>query len=136
MKRSILASLALGSLLLSACGQANPLATGDGASFSSAVSAASSVQGEARVIRIEASNWKFTPSTINAKVGEKVQIEMVNVSGMHGIAVPELGIDVKADEGQTVTVDLPTDKAGTFPFKCNVFCGEGHREMTGTIVIE
>jgi len=132
MKRSVLASLVLGSLLLSACGQAKPTATDEGASSSSVVSAAS----DARIIRVEATNWAFTPSTIKAKVGEKVKIEMVNVSGTHGIAVPELGIDVQAEEGQTVTVDLPTDKAGTFPFRCNVFCGEGHREMTGEIVIE
>lgn len=91
---------------------------------------------EARVIRVEASNWAFTPSTITAKVGEKVTVTFVGIAGHHGVAVPDLGIDVKFDEGQTATVDLPTDTAGTFPFRCNVFCGEGHREMTGTIVIE
>lgn len=132
MKRSVLVSLILGSLLLSACGQTQPTATGEGASSSSVVSAAS----DARIIRVEASNWTFTPSIITAKVGEKVKLEFVGVSGNHGIGVLDLGIDVKADEGQTVTVDLPTDKAGTFPFRCNVFCGEGHREMTGAIVIE
>ncbi|MDO8468414.1 MAG: cupredoxin domain-containing protein [Candidatus Peribacter sp.] len=137
MKRSILVSLVLGSLLLSACGQTKPPATGDVASSaSSAVSAASSVQGEARVIRVEASNWAFTPSVITAKVGEKVKLEFVGVSGNHGIGVPDLGLDVKFNEGQTVTADLPTDKAGSFPFKCNVLCGEGHRDMTGTIVVE
>ena len=91
---------------------------------------------DARVVRIEASNWEFTPSTVSAKVGEKVKLEFVGVDGNHGVAVADLGIDVNFDEGETATVDLPTDTAGTFPFRCNVFCGEGHREMTGTIVIE
>jgi len=132
MKRSVLASLVLGSLLLSACGQAKPTATGEGASSSSVVSAAS----DARIIRVEATNWAFTPSTITAKVGEKVKLELVGVSGDHGIGVPALDLDVKFKAGETVTVDLPTDKAGVYPFRCNVMCGDGHFDMLGTIVIE
>jgi len=146
MKKSLLLSLIAGGVFLSACSQANVGTTDQGTSSSASSSAvsvssetasgASSVAAEARVIRIEASNWAFTPSAITAKVGEKVTLEIVGVSGNHGIAVPDLGLDVKVDEGQTVTVDLPTDKAGTFSFRCNVMCGEGHRDMTGSIVIE
>lgn len=100
-------------------------------------SSAASLATEARVVRIEATNWAFTPNVITAKVGEKVTVQLVSFSGIHGIAVPELGIDAKSEqEGQTVTFDLPTSKAGTFPFRCNVLCGEGHKNMTGTIVIE
>ncbi len=132
MKRSALVSLVLGSLLLSACGQAQPPATGEGASSSAVVSAAS----DARVIRVEATDWTFTPSTITAKVGEKVKLELVGVSGDHGIGVPALNLDVKFKAGETVTVDLPTDKAGVYPFRCNVMCGDGHFDMLGSIVIE
>ena len=132
MKRSALLSLILGSLLLSACGQAQPPVTGEGASSSSVAAAAS----DARVIRVEATDWTFTPSTVTAKVGEKVKLELVGVSGDHGIGVPALGLDVKFNEGETVTVDLPTDKAGVYPFRCNVMCGDGHFDMLGSIVIE
>ncbi len=145
MKRPILFSLVLGSLLLSACGQATIGNTDQGSSSSAASSAeavssatasgSSSIAAQARVIRIEASNWTFTPSIITAKVGERVTLELVGVSGNHGIGIPDLGIDVKLNAGETVTVDLPTEKAGTFPFRCNVMCGEGHREMTGSITI-
>jgi len=143
MKKPILFSLIAGGVLLSACGQASVAPTEQDASSSSSVSVssatasgASSVATEARVVRMEASNWDFTPSEVTAKVGEKIMLELVGVSGNHGIAIADLGIDVKFNEGETVTVDLPTDKAGTFPFRCNVMCGEGHRDMTGTIVIE
>ena len=27
------------------------------------------------------------------------------------------------------------DKTGKFTFSCDVFCGDGHEEMTGTIVV-
>ena len=91
---------------------------------------------DARVVRVEVSNWKFTPSIITAEVGEKVKVAFVGVVGNHGVAIPDLGIDMKFNEGVTATMDLPTDTAGTFPFRCNVLCREGHRAMTGAIVIE
>jgi hypothetical protein len=28
------------------------------------------------------------------------------------------------------------DKEGTFPFHCDVFCGDGHEDMTGMLVVE
>jgi len=67
--------------------------------------------------------------------GEKVQLKITNVSGVHGLLVQDLGIDLKLAEGATGTVDLPTDKTGTFSFRCNTLCGEGHKDMTGTITI-
>jgi cytochrome c oxidase subunit 2 len=27
------------------------------------------------------------------------------------------------------------NKAGTFTFACDVFCGEGHDDMSGTVVV-
>jgi heme/copper-type cytochrome/quinol oxidase subunit 2 len=27
-------------------------------------------------------------------------------------------------------------KAGTYEFHCDLFCGEGHEGMTGTIIVE
>jgi cytochrome c oxidase subunit 2 len=33
-------------------------------------------------------------------------------------------------------VRIVPDKAGTFAFHCDVFCGDGHEGMTGEIVVE
>lgn len=90
----------------------------------------------ARTITIAANNFAFTPNMITVKKGEKVTLSLVGQSGIHGIGIPELGINQKIDLGQTVSIELPTDAAGSYAFKCNVPCGSGHKEMTGTIVIE
>lgn len=92
--------------------------------------------GEARIIKMTSENWKFSPTVINAKKGEKVTIEITGISGVHGFGIPGLGINVPVQPGETVTVDLPTDKTGTFPFLCTIPCGSGHRDMTGQVVIE
>ncbi len=95
--------------------------------------------GEAamRSVHIDVTDWAFTPKVITVKRGEKVTLELTGVSGMHGVSIPDLGVQsAKFGPGETVSVAVPTDKTGTFSFRCNVPCGSGHKEMTGTIVIE
>jgi cytochrome c oxidase subunit 2 len=33
-------------------------------------------------------------------------------------------------------VTLTPDKAGSFTFFCDIFCGDGHEDMEGTLVVE
>lgn len=90
---------------------------------------------DSRVIEIEASDWSFTPDTITAKKGERVTLKITSVTGDHGFGVKELDINAKVDEGQTVTIDLPTSTPGTYTVYCSVPCGPGHKDMLATIVI-
>lgn len=90
----------------------------------------------ARVIQVTSENWKFTPNVITVKKNEKVRLQVTGISGTHGFAVPDLGINVPVAPGQTVAIDLPTDKAGTFALFCSILCGSGHFGMKGQIIIE
>lgn len=89
----------------------------------------------ARVVSIEATDWAFIPDTITAKKGEDVVLQIEAVTGSHGLAIPELGVQVKIPQGQTVSVSLPTDTVGTFGGMCSVPCGKGHKDMQVTVVI-
>lgn len=89
----------------------------------------------ARTITINVTNFAFAPNAVTVKKGEKITLRLVGGEGRHGFAIPELGINVPVDEGKTVDVDLPTDKTGTFSFRCSIPCGSGHRDMTGSITI-
>lgn len=88
-----------------------------------------------RVIPVTAELWKFTPNVIQAQQGESVTLQIAGISGTHGFSAPDLGINATVIQGQTVTLPLPTDKPGTFDFRCSVPCGPGHLEMKGQIVI-
>lgn len=90
----------------------------------------------ARTIKMTAELWKFTPNVVRVKQGENVTLEITGMSGTHGLSVPELGINETLIQGSTVSVKIPTDKTGTFDFRCSVQCGSGHNDMTGQIVIE
>lgn len=122
-----------------------PLLSSSVSSFSSLFSSSSSaLQSSAaeqslqpRVIRITASNWKYELQTIRVKKGEKVELELLSSEGVHGFYLPSLGIDeVLMNGSPPLRVPLKTDSAGTFPFLCNVPCGEGHAGMHGEIIIE
>lgn len=91
--------------------------------------------GEPRVIAISVSEWSFSPSMITAKQGEKVQLQLTGVSGIHSFAIPELGMNIRVEPGKTVLVDLPTDVAGTYEAMCRIPCGAGHKDMKATVVI-
>ena len=91
---------------------------------------------KARVINMTVENWKFTPNAITLKKGEKVTMHLTGVSGIHGFASKDLGINVSIQAGETKDVDIPTDTTGTFSFRCSIPCGPGHRDMTGMIVVE
>ncbi len=90
---------------------------------------------QTRAIDVTVANWSFSPATITAKKGEKVQLRITGGTGIHSFAVADLGINVRIEPGQTVTVDLPTDKTGTFGVRCRIPCGEGHQTMSSTVVI-
>lgn len=89
-----------------------------------------------RTIEMTAENFAFTPSAITVKQGEKVTLRITGKTGVHGIKIPDLGINQSIDLGSTVTIELPTDKAGAFAFSCSVPCGSGHKDMKGTITVE
>ncbi len=97
---------------------------------------AAAPKGTAKIIKMTAELWKFTPNVVRVKKGEQVTLEITGVSGTHGLSVPGLGLSETIIQGNTVSVTIPTDKAGTFDFACSIQCGSGHNDMTGQIIIE
>jgi len=84
---------------------------------------------------ISASRFKFEPSTLNVNVGDKVRLTLKSADTEHGFAISEYGIDLKAGAGEQKTVEFVASKAGTFSFNCNVYCGSGHLDMAGKLVV-
>jgi len=88
------------------------------------------------VIKILAKDWAFTPATITLKLDQKVKLEFVATEGLHGITIPELGIDDVVNIGTTPSeVEVTPTKLGTFEAHCAVFCGAGHANMILTIKV-
>lgn len=91
---------------------------------------------DAREITVTATNFAFSPSEIRVTKGEKIKLTLVNRGGTHGIGIPAFNVSLRPGPGGTASAVFIADQAGSFPFFCNVFCGEGHRDMHGTLIVE
>jgi cytochrome c oxidase subunit 2 len=98
-------------------------------------SSAKEISSEEQVIRISASTFEFKPSEITVKKGVPVTLELVSQDRHHGFKLPEFHLRADIKAGVVEKLRFVPDKAGTFTFICDVFCGDGHEDMSGTIKV-
>jgi cytochrome c oxidase subunit 2 len=88
-----------------------------------------------RVIQITAKNFQFSPDSITVKKGEPVVLEISSGDRKHGFSLRAFGVRSDVLPGKVSRIRFTPDKTGKFSFSCDVFCGDGHEEMTGTVVV-
>ena len=130
MKKWILMlCLAVGmSMIISACGGSKS----DGGSSGGSDSGASASTGETKSFTIKATNWAFEPTEIRVSKGDTVEIKLVNEEGYHEVEIKGYGKTIKGDQ----TITFTADKTGEFEFICSIFCGTGHDDMIGKLIVE
>lgn len=85
-------------------------------------------------IDIVASNWKFTPSTIQLRAGQTTTLRLTSREGVHGLESPDLGIpQTMIMEGSVKSIDVTPKKPGKYVLHCAIMCGAGHSNMTLTV---
>jgi len=111
-------------------------ATGLGALLWATAGAATRPTGKKeRVIKVQAKKFVYTPNRIVLKQGESVVLEFTALDFMHGFKIPDWNIRADLMPGQVTRVSLKPDNAGEFDFLCDNFCGTGHEEMSGKIIV-
>lgn len=88
-----------------------------------------------RTIHMGVRQWVWEPSTLYAQEGELVRLVIHNADVNHPLYIPELGIEAEVPPEGAV-VEFEASKKGSFFFLCGTYCGEGHAEMQGTLIIE
>jgi cytochrome c oxidase subunit 2 len=111
-----------------------PLALGSALVLAGAVHAKAA--RKERVIKIEARKFRFAPNLIELKKGEAVVLELTALDFPHGFSIPDWKMRTDLVMGKTVRMRLKPEQAGQFAFLCDNFCGSGHEEMNGTIVVK
>ncbi|MDP2838321.1 MAG: cupredoxin domain-containing protein [Candidatus Moranbacteria bacterium] len=110
------------------------LSLGDEASFPPPTTAVVNGVTE-RTIHVGVRQWAWDPDVLRVKEGELVRLIIHNADVKHGLVIPALGVDQDIPPDGAV-VEFTASKKGTFEFFCSVWCGEGHMEMQGKIIIE
>ena len=88
-----------------------------------------------RTLKVVAKKFVFVPALIKARVGETLVLKITAPEVPMGFSAPDFGVRADVVPGKDATVRLVMDKAGTFTFLCDVFCGQGHEDMNGTLVV-
>ena len=88
-----------------------------------------------KVIKLTAKKFEYSPAEITVKKGEPVVIEVSSEDVKHGFTLPDFGIRTDIKPGSVNRISFTPDKAGRFAFACDVFCGAGHEDMSGTLIV-
>ena len=97
--------------------------------------ASSQSSQEPIVIKIVAKKFEFKPAEITVKKGVPVVLEFTSEDRVHGFNMPDFNIRTDIKPGAAQTIRFTPDKTGRFPFHCDVFCGAGHDNMKGVLVV-
>ena len=89
-----------------------------------------------RIIKVRARKFTYDPDEITVKLNEPVVLELTSDDVVMGINIPDFGVRSDIIPGQTHRLRLVPDKTGTFEFHCDIFCGTGHEDMSGTLHVE
>ena len=100
-----------------------------------ALSARVLAQPAEQVIRITARKFVFLPRQITLKKGVPVVLEFVAPEVVMGFSAPDLNLRTDIIPGEVARVRLLPQRTGTFEFLCDIFCGDGHEGMHGTIEV-
>jgi len=90
---------------------------------------------EPRVVHIVARKFVYEPNVVNLEVNVAVILEFVAPEVVMGFNAPNLKVRQTIIPGAPVRLRLVPKQRGQFVFFCDVFCGSGHEEMTGVIVV-
>lgn len=94
------------------------------------------VQGEPRTIEVTATRFAFEPSRIEVAEGERITLVVTSGDGVHGVEIKKFKVNKKIPRGgKPVTIEFVASAAGEFPILCSEYCGEGHEDMKGTLVV-
>lgn len=93
---------------------------------------------------IEVSMAGFTPSTIEAKAGEEITLQLINPDnsahsdggGWHQFASDELDFDYKLSPESSKTIKIKVNESGEYEFYCDICCGgRENPTMQGKLII-
>lgn len=87
-------------------------------------------------VRIQAKKFAFSPAVVHVKRGVVTRLSLVSLDRVHGFSVPGLGIRTDILPHRPTTIDIKPEVAGNFPIQCDVYCGEGHDEMTAELIVD
>ncbi|HKO08792.1 MAG TPA: cupredoxin domain-containing protein [Alphaproteobacteria bacterium] len=91
---------------------------------------------EPQVVKLTVKKFEYSPRVVTVKKGVPVVIEITSLDRLHGFKLPAFNVRADVNPGEVARVTFTPNEAGEFDFLCDIFCGDGHEDVTGTLVVK
>ena len=85
---------------------------------------------------VGAHRYAFDPPRLEVNQDDLVKIELRTDDIAHSLTIDEYRIAKRVGPRQPVTFEFRADRAGTFPYYCNLQIDDGCRQMRGVLVVK
>lgn len=80
--------------------------------------------------------YAFDPPTLEVNQDDLVKIELHSDDIAHSLTIDEYRISKRVSHDQPVTFEFRADRAGSFPYYCNLQIEDGCRQMRGKLIVK
>jgi cytochrome c oxidase subunit 2 len=91
-------------------------------------------EGELEVHMV-ARRFQFEPETLRVRAGVPVLLRLTAPEVPMGFNLPDFGVRTDIVPGKEAQLRFTPTRTGQFTFLCDVFCGNGHENMSGTLEV-
>ena len=102
--------------------------------FNPAVAAVQPAAGE-RTFKVAVKRYEYTPRRIEVTEGDLVRIELRTEDIAHSLTIDEYRVSKRVEAGMSAVLEFRADRAGTFPFYCNLRIDDGCRKVRGELIV-
>jgi nitrous-oxide reductase len=91
-------------------------------------------------VKLSSKRSEFSESEFRVKEGDEVTLTVTNIEGVrdiiHGVAIPQHGINLAIAPQDTRQVTFTADDPGVYWVYCTYFCSALHLEMRSRLIVE
>ncbi len=80
--------------------------------------------------------WAFEPNEIRVPRGSIVRFRVASADVIHGFLIENTNVNVMVIPGQVAEVTARFERPGEYVFLCHEYCGFGHHQMFGKVIVE
>jgi cytochrome c oxidase subunit 2 len=87
-------------------------------------------------VHMTAQMWRYDPTEVRVPAGSEVTFIITSKDITHGIIIEEHAVNLMLLPGQIARATATFNRPGTYRMVCHEYCGPGHHNMIGTIIVE
>lgn len=86
-------------------------------------------------IYLQAQMWRWYP-ILKLKKDQTYRLHVSSMDLQHGLSIQPLNINFQVLPGYDHVITITPTTTGEFSLVCNEYCGIGHHQMTGRVIVE